>query len=59
MTKEQEEALIQEQNKVWDWMFKAQEEMLRQRGYSCNDDGTRTPVLNLSSDKSNVKTIKY
>ena len=59
MTKEQEEALIQEQKKVWDWMFKAQEEMLRQRGYPCNDDGTRTPVLNLSSNKSDVKTIKY
>lgn len=58
MTKEQEEALIQAQNKVFNWMFEVQEERLKQRGYHCNDDGTRTPVINLSSDKSNVKTIK-
>ena len=51
MTEELKEALIQAQNKVWNWMFKAQEEMLRQRGYSCNDDGTRTLVIDLSSNK--------
>ena len=51
MTKEQEEQFLKEQKRVFDWMFKAQEEMLKQRGYSCNDDGTRTLVIDLSSNK--------
>lgn len=51
MTKEQEDKIRQEQKRVFDWMFKAQEEMLKQRGYSCNDDGTRTLIIDLSSNK--------
>lgn len=51
MTKEQEEQFLKEQKMVFDWMFKAQEEMLRQRGYSCNDNRQRTLVIDLSSDK--------
>lgn len=51
MTKEQKERLIQEQKRVFDWMFKAQEEMLKQRGYSCNDNGQGTLVIDLSSNK--------
>lgn len=51
MTKEQKERLIQEQKKVFNWMFKVQEELLRQRGYSCNDNGQRTLVIDLSSNK--------
>lgn len=51
MTKEQEEQIFKEQKRVFDWMFKAQEEMLKQRGYSCNDDGTRNLVIELSLNK--------
>lgn len=51
MTKEQEEQILKEQKRVFDWMFKAQEEMLKQRGYSCNDDGTRNLVIELSLNK--------
>jgi hypothetical protein len=51
MTKEQEEQILKEQKRVFDWMFKAQEEMLKQMGYSCNDDGTRSLIINLSSNK--------
>ena len=52
-SEEQKERLIQEQKRVFDWMFGVQEERLRQRGYSCNDNGQRTLVIDLSSD--NVK----
>lgn len=51
MTKEQEKRLLQEQKRVFDWMFKEQEEMLKQRGYSCNDNGQRTLVIDLSVNK--------
>lgn len=51
MTKEQEDEIRQEQKRVFDWMFKAQEEMLKQRGYSCDDNGQRTLVIDLSSNK--------
>lgn len=51
MTDEQKERLIQEQKRVFDWMFEVQEERLRQRGYSCNDNGQRTIVIDLSSNK--------
>lgn len=51
MTKEQEDKIIQEQKRVFDWMFKVQEERLKQRGYPCNDDGQRTPVIDLSCNK--------
>ena len=55
MTKEQEERIIQEQKRVFEWMFKAQEEMLKQRGYSCNDNGQRTLVIDLSSNRKQIK----
>lgn len=51
MTREQEDEIRQEQKRVFDWMFNAQEEMLKQRGYSCNDNGQRTLVIDLSSNK--------
>ena len=51
MTNEHKEELIQEQNEVWNWMLKVQEEKLKQRGYPCNDDGTRTIVIDLSVNK--------
>ena len=51
MTKKHKEALVQEQKKVWNWMLKVQEERLRQRGYSCNDNGQRTLVIDLSVNK--------
>ena len=51
MTKEKEEQILKEQKMVFDWMFKAQEEMLKQRGYSCDDNGQRTLVIDLSSNK--------
>ena len=51
MTKEQEDKIRQEQKRVFDWMFKVQEERLKQRGYSCNDNGQRTLIIDLSSNK--------
>ena len=52
MTKEQEDEIRQEQKRVFDWMFKAQEESLKQRGYSCYDDGTRSRlIIDLSVNK--------
>ena len=51
MTKEQKERLIQEQKRVFDWMLKVQEERLKQRGYSCDDNGQRTLIIDLSSNK--------
>ena len=51
MTREQEDQIRQEQKKVFDWMFEVQEERLRQRGYSCNDNGQRTLVIDLSSNQ--------
>lgn len=51
MTKEQKERLIQEQKRVFDWMFEVQEERLKQRGYSCDDNGKRTLVIDLSVNK--------
>lgn len=51
MTKEQEKQFLKEQKKVFNWMLKVQEERLKQRGYSCNDNGQRTLVIDLSSDK--------
>lgn len=51
MTDEQKEQLRQEQKMVFDWMFKVQEERLKQRGYPCNDDGTRSLIMDLSVNK--------
>ena len=51
MTKEQEEQFLKEQKRVFNWMFKVQEERLKQRGYPCNDDGTRSLVIDLSVNK--------
>lgn len=51
MTKEQEDEIRQEQKRVFDWMFKVQEERLKQRGYSCDDNGQRTLVIDLSVNK--------
>lgn len=51
MTKEQEDEIRQEQKRVFDWMFKVQEERLKQRGYSCGDNGRRTLVIDLSCNK--------
>ena len=51
MTREQEGKIRQEQKMVFDWMFKVQEERLRQRGYSCNYNGQRTLVIDLSSNQ--------
>lgn len=51
MTREQEGKIRQEQKKVFDWMFEVQEERLRQRGYSCNYNGQRTLVIDLSSNQ--------
>lgn len=53
MTKEQEEQILKEQKRVFGWMFKVQEERLKQRGYSCNDNGQRTLIIDLS-----VKSVK-
>ena len=49
MTKEQEDQIRREQKRVFDWMFEVQEERLKQRGYSCDDNGQRTLVIDLSS----------
>ena len=57
MTKQQEGQIRQEQKSVFDWMFKAQEEMLKQRGYSCDDNGQRTPVIDLSSNKNKLRKV--
>ena len=51
MTKEQEDQIRREQKRVFDWMFEVQEERLKQRGYSCDDNGQRTLVIDLSSNK--------
>ncbi len=51
ITKELENEIRQMQKRCFDWMFKAQEEMLKQRGYSCDDNGTRSLVIDLSSNK--------
>lgn len=51
MTKEQEDKIIQEQKRVFDWMLKVQKERLKQRGYSCDDKGQGTLVIDLSSNK--------
>ena len=51
MTKEQEDKIRQEQEMVFDWMFKVQEERLKQRGYPCNGDGTRSLIIDLSVNK--------
>ena len=51
MTKEQEKQFLKEQKSVFNWMFKVQEERLKQRGYSCDDNGQRTLVIDLSSNK--------
>lgn len=51
MTKEQEDKIRQAQQKVFEWMFKVQEERLKQMGYSCNDDGTRSLIIDLSANK--------
>ena len=51
MTKEQKRKIIKEQQNVFDWMLAVQEERLKQRGYSCNDNGQRTLVIDLSSNK--------
>jgi len=51
MTREQEGKIRQEQKGVFDWMFKVQEERLKQRGYLCDDNGQRTLVIDLSSNK--------
>lgn len=51
MTREQEDQIRQEQKKVFDWMFEVQEERLKQRGYSCNYNGQRTLVIDLSSNQ--------
>ena len=51
MTKEQEKSLIQEQKRVFDFMFEIQEERLKQRGYPCDDNGQRTLVIDLSVNK--------
>lgn len=51
MTKEQEDKIRQEQKRIFDWMFNVQEERLKQRGYSCNDNGQRTLVIDLSVNK--------
>ena len=50
MTREQEDKIRQEQKRVFDWMYKVQEERLKQRGYSCNYNGQRTLVIDLSSN---------
>ena len=47
MTKEQEDKIRQEQEKVFDWLFAVQEERLKQRGYPCDDNGQRTLILDL------------
>lgn len=52
MTKEQEDQIRQGQKMVFDWMFKMQEERLKQRGYLCDDNGQRTLVIDLSSKKN-------
>lgn len=51
MTKEQEKQFLKEQKMVFDWMFKVQEERLKQRGYPCNDDGTSSLIIDLSVNK--------
>lgn len=51
MAKEEEKILIQEQKRVFDLMFEIQEERLKQRGYPCDDNGQRTLVIDLSSNK--------
>lgn len=51
MAKEQEKILIQEQKRVFDFMFEVQEERLKQRGYPCDDNGQRTLVIDLSVNK--------
>ena len=51
MTKEQEDKIRQEQKKVFDWMFKTQEERLKQRCYPCDDNGQRTLIIDLSVNK--------
>ena len=51
MTKEQEKQFLEEQKSVFDWMLKVQEERLKQRGYSCDDNETRSLVIDLSSNK--------
>lgn len=57
MTKEQEDQIRREQKRVFDWMFKVQEERLKQRGYSCNDNGTRNLVIDLSSNVIKNKSV--
>ena len=57
MTREQEDKIRQEQKRVFDWMFNVQEERLKQRGYSCNDNGQRTLVIDLSSNVIKNKSV--
>ena len=52
MTPQMTEAkLLKEQEKTFEWMFKVQEERLKQRGYPCNENGTRSPIIDLSENK--------
>ena len=48
MTRDKEDQIIKEQKRIFNWMFEMQEERLKQRGYSCNDNGQRTLVIDLS-----------
>jgi len=51
MTNKQEKQFLKEQKRVFDLMFEVQEERLKQRGYPCGDNGQRTLVIDLSSNK--------
>ncbi len=63
MTKEQKEILTKELKRFYERLFTAQEEELKQRGFTCNDNGTRSLIIDLSDVgdkvKGNVEVIKF
>ena len=48
MTENQKCEFLEQQKRVFNWMFDVQEERLKQRGYPINNNGTRSLVINLS-----------
>jgi len=48
-----EKEILDEQRKVWEWMFDMNEKVLEERGYKINEDtGKRCLVIDLSSNSS-------
>ena len=51
MTEKQKCEFLEQQKRVFNWMFDVQEERLRQRGYPMNNNGIRSLVIDSSKNK--------